>query len=357
MTRPIQQMSVSRHRRHLLTAVKLAVTLGIFGYLATTLNWASIGANLMRSDAAWLAMAELAFGTSLALAGLRWWLLLRVQGIFPQIRTACALTFVGQFFNLFLLGSVGGDAAKLVLIAKLAPEQKTHAAISILVDRMMGLAVLLLYLLALFPLQAGGLAGVSDATMLQRGLWASLVLMGLGLALLAFLPFQDLAERSEGVTGKLLGHRLFLLAVQGIRRHRRARRLTLGALGLSVVLWALVFSGGYCAALAIRLEVGWFEMITMLGVVTLASSLPISIGGHGVREGGFMLMFALYGVHAPPGFSGQKEAAIAFSILFFALWAFWGAVGGILFLLNRGSYPDRSAMVREMEEQDGELEI
>jgi uncharacterized membrane protein YbhN (UPF0104 family) len=135
---------------------------------------------------------------------------------------------------------------------------------------------------------------------------------------------------------RLIRHRWFVLTLEGVREHRQHKRKMLRVLATSVLIWLLVFAGCYCEAQAIHLKVGFVEIGTIIGVVILASSLPISIGGHGVREGAFIVMFAMYGLAPPLGYAGQQEAAVAFSVLYFALWSFWSLVGGGIFLILPG---------------------
>jgi uncharacterized membrane protein YbhN (UPF0104 family) len=97
------------------------VTISIVAYLVSTLDWRSIISNLLKSDLLWLVIAELAFCLSLILGAIRWWLLLQVQKISIPFQTAYSLTLIGQFFNMFMLGAIGGDAAKLLFVAKHAP--------------------------------------------------------------------------------------------------------------------------------------------------------------------------------------------------------------------------------------------
>jgi len=51
-------------------------------------------------------------GCATVIAAARWRMLLANQGIQLSRRRAVRLTLIGVFFNLFFLGSVGGDAAR-----------------------------------------------------------------------------------------------------------------------------------------------------------------------------------------------------------------------------------------------------
>lgn len=326
----------SRARRTLATLFRLAITGGVLAFLAATLDWRSIASNLLRSDPGWLALALFASGAAIVLTSARWWLLLKVQGIAISFRSVNTLGFVSQFFNLFLLGSLGGDAAKFLLVAQHAPLQKTRAAVSLLMDRAMGLGVVLCALLAVLPLQFEALTqSNSDAGTLYRALLLVFLLLIGVLNALAFVPFDRIADVRAGWLGRLARHRLLNLALEGFRDHLESKRLTALALVLSFAVWVLIFAGAYAAGRSIALEASFIEVTTMVGVVVIAASLPISIAGHGIREGGFILMFALLAIDAPSGFHGQREAAVAFSLLFFALSAFWGLYGGLVFLWHR----------------------
>jgi hypothetical protein len=69
-------------------------------------------------------------------------------------------------------------------------------------------------------------------------------------------------------------------------------------------------------------------------------SLPISIGGHGVREGIFVLMFAcIRHSSASTGRAARgQEPAILFSLLFFIIPVVWSLVGAVVYLTYRHEY-------------------
>ena len=53
-------------------------------------------------------------------------------------------TAIGLFFNIVVPGLTGGDLVKAVLAARDHPERKAAAMISVLVDRLIGVLVLVL---------------------------------------------------------------------------------------------------------------------------------------------------------------------------------------------------------------------
>ena len=70
--------------------------------------------------------------------GLRWWILLRTQQIFIPFWAAVRLYFLGWFYNIVMPGPVGGDLVRLWYVTK-HTDKKFNAALSVLVDRIVGL--------------------------------------------------------------------------------------------------------------------------------------------------------------------------------------------------------------------------
>jgi hypothetical protein len=79
------------------------------------------------------------FPITYLLTGLRWHLLLKAVDINVGIARAFVINMVGAFYNTFLPGSTGGDVVKAVYAAKLAPNHRTRAVMTVLIDRIIGL--------------------------------------------------------------------------------------------------------------------------------------------------------------------------------------------------------------------------
>src|SRR6266487_3456245 len=119
---------------------------------------------LRGADAGWLAAGWICYSAVEVLATVRWQMLLRVQGITLSWLRALALVMIGLFFNMFLPGLVGGDAMRLYFVFKWAPRKKAPAALSVAMDRVLGL-VAILFLTGLSVAMRFRWLGRSDATL------------------------------------------------------------------------------------------------------------------------------------------------------------------------------------------------
>ena len=68
-------------------------------------------------------LATLIAGITFPLHAWRWWLLLRAQGLTLPLAWAHSVTWIGNFYNAFLLGGLGGDAARAYYVCRDAPGQ------------------------------------------------------------------------------------------------------------------------------------------------------------------------------------------------------------------------------------------
>ena len=80
---------------------------------------------------------------AVALTFVRWYLLVRALLRF-RILDAFRLGFLGYLFNFVSVGSVGGDLFKAFFIAREQPGRRAEAVATVMVDRVVGYALVLL---------------------------------------------------------------------------------------------------------------------------------------------------------------------------------------------------------------------
>ena len=68
-------------------------------------------------------------------------------------------------------------------------------------------------------------------------------------------------------------------------------------------------------------------------MIWLLTMVPISIGGIGVRESGYIIFFGIIGL--------EKEAAVAISLTGFALTVLLSLIGGAVYLLDSNKHVEK----------------
>jgi uncharacterized protein (TIRG00374 family) len=97
-----------------------------------------------------IAQGLLCTGLALALTTERWRRFMIAQSIRLSFWITFKLTLIGSFFNFAMPGGVGGDLVKGYYIVRTAPNARLTAAVTVLMDRLIGLFVMLL--MALFAM-------------------------------------------------------------------------------------------------------------------------------------------------------------------------------------------------------------
>ncbi|HLB75150.1 MAG TPA: lysylphosphatidylglycerol synthase transmembrane domain-containing protein, partial [Sedimentisphaerales bacterium] len=129
-------------RRRVLLAVRISVVVG--GLILAAIwvfseqIWTDLKGAFARMDLWVFACVFAVFCAGELVVGLRWWLLLRTQGVFIGFWAAVRLYFLGWFYNNVMPGSVGGDLIRVWYVTK-HTEKKFEAGLSVFVDRAIGL--------------------------------------------------------------------------------------------------------------------------------------------------------------------------------------------------------------------------
>ncbi len=282
-----------------------------------------------RSDWGVLLAGVLAFGLITQIGVLRWWLLLRAQDIRVPYGTACRLTFIGFFFNNVVPGPTGGDLVKAVYIARHS-DKRAPAIVTVIVDRVVG--IIALALLAAFVL----VFKLDDPRYRELAAFIGIFLGGIAVAAMLFFSRRiRRLLRIEGLSGKLPGGGIIRKADEAILRWRDHK----GAVGVALLL---SFANQICiqglmvlfaSALHVTTSTGdalpWTAYMVVLPVAFIVSALPMLPGGWGIREAAFAVCFHYVDV--------DRNPAIALSVVNGMTMLFWSLVGGVYFLIDRGS--------------------
>ncbi|MEY4938761.1 MAG: hypothetical protein RIQ93_496 [Verrucomicrobiota bacterium] len=305
--------------------LRYGVSVGLVLLIIESVDWPQLWR--LRGQFSWsLAVGGVALaGLIYPLHALRWLLLLRAQGLALPWRWAHGVTWIAQFYNSFLLGGLGGDAARIFYLCRDAPAQKSGGLASVAIDRIMGLLMLLVFALVAFLAQApilGASAELRWVWITATGILASAV-TGLGL-LWRFGP-----ERWPGFLRARLGVKRLDVLQDLFARTRQAPRPHLTALGITAPIWLIDMAAVWLLARSVGLPLPFLETCLAVTVAYTAMALPISVGGHGVREGALIFTLGLLGL-LPDEIA--RERALLTGALVWANTMLWSLGGGMVLL-------------------------
>ena len=293
----------------LLNVLKVAISLGLVVFIFTrpeirNVDWATVLAELRLWP--WLLGLAIYF-VAIGFNVLKWQYLLRTLDLHVPFPSLYRYNLVGLFFALLPLSMVGGDIARGWDLARHTEGRAAEVAVSVLVDRLVGLAGFLLA--SVLGLAAAVLIlGRPELGWLLATLAA--VLLGFVLALAALISqrLRGLVERlfNLGPLKRFLSlYQRLSDSVQGYRNHIGALFVALGIQLLTVLTTCMV---NYLAAVATGTDapLAWVFVLTPL--TAFAPFLPSIASGLGWNQGVFYVLYvelAQLGGPNPEAFAGS----------------------------------------------------
>ncbi|MCG3180540.1 MAG: hypothetical protein BIFFINMI_02902 [Phycisphaerae bacterium] len=297
--------------------------------------------NVVRDIAWWpMAAALVIFGGVPFFAALRWRALLHVQQVRISVGVSMKLTWIGLFCNQFMPGMTGGDLVKAYYVTKHTDTSKAESAITILVDRIIGL-------LGLVLLSAVAMAIVllvpSQASRVHDLPWAWLT-PGVVVLLGGAAFYSQTIRRVMGINRLMhrLGEKHMLHRLdRAVYLYRHHKKVVAQAFGLTFLSHACLLTAVYLITRAVHLPVSPPYVVMFASLIFVASGLIPALAGLGPLEAGFVLCFAARGI-------GSQAVSLAVALVVRLQNVFWSLPGAAMMML--GSHlPSRAEMRHELE--------
>lgn len=305
----------------LILRVSVSVLLLVLLFKINNINFAELMLDIKSADKPLLAAALAIFFLIYVLCFLRWHILLKAAGIHIPLKRLLVSYSGGIFFSIFLPSTIGGDVVRTADLAAHTNRAKEVIA-TVFLDRLSGYIGLVAVVVP--ALLLGGKLIDDRMVLLSIGIIVAL-LIAILLVLFnkflyskisKFLNTPGAEKIKEMVRG--LHHEIHIF------RHRK--RVMVYNLSLSLLVQIVSPISAYLIALSLGVKINmiyFFIFMPIIGAITL---LPISIGGLGLRESSYVFYFAKVGV--------IKQLALAMSLLCFAFILFYGALGGLIYVLT-----------------------
>ncbi|MBK5269998.1 MAG: flippase-like domain-containing protein [Bacteroidia bacterium] len=281
--------SESKTSKLLKLFLKIAVSIICLWYVSGKIDFSKAGIALRNANWVYLIFALVAFVISKLVSSIRLNIYFKNIGIhLPEWQNA-KLYWLGMFYNLFLPGSISGDAYKVILLTRKynVPYKKTAAAV--LLDRFSGL------------LGLGLILAIYSIIVLNRYIYIAAIIVGvvLGILILYFILKKWLKDFLPGFLPTLM---------------------------LGIVVQALQVVCAYLIMASLNIPFRQTQYIFLFLVSSIVAVLPLTIGGLGARELVFLEGSKYFGL--------IKENSVVISILFYLITLFTSAWGLIYVFRN-----------------------
>lgn len=287
---------------------KLTITASLCVWLYTRVDFQALQEGLARLGAWPIVVGVVLHIMVVIVTASRWWMLLMHAHVGIPFSKAFPSYYLGVFSNNFLPTGFGGDTVRILHMRTLGVSMKSLVSASV-VDRTVGFVTI--FIVGMFGVLATKELPIPDHT--------KMTLLGffIGGILVAAWLLSKRGGRLIGTLEKKYRHtrmRGWLLEVLcTCYSYRNDWKRILIAMGLSASGYALVILTYYMLGSGLGLDVSIVTYTVTIPAVFIAASLPISIGGLGIREGTLVGMLVASGA--------DLHLAITLSLLY--LIVFW----------------------------------
>lgn len=225
---------------------------------------------------------------SIALGAWRWQILLQGVSITVSWFKMLRLAFLGNLTTLITPGVVAGDLLRGALIVKSSPHSKSVAALSVVVDRYIGLSSLFVISAVAFIFRPTEL--IMDQLITTLGYVVMLGAIGLPILLFVGLS-RRLGRLLVTFLPWIFGRGFGKSFLEGLHQYRRKRTTLLFCYVLSLVLqtFAILTTVPLILAMGTSLPVSVLFFFVTLGLFVL--TIPIMPLGLGVGQVAFVALF------------------------------------------------------------------
>jgi uncharacterized protein (TIRG00374 family) len=306
--------------------VVISVTLILLLFQQREMNLGDIFHQLRNSNEWWLLAGLILFTGSTFLGAIQWRMLLQARNIEIPVSKVISFYYIGLFFNNFLPGYVAGDAFRIYDITK-SSGNNSDAVSTVLLDRIIGFIVLTTLALV---------ASLVWMSLTRISTTLFLVILGifLGWLFALFIFFNVRVARKFQFLFNFFNSEKILLKAKsiywGINAFRNHKKLLLKTILISIIIQSFRVLTHYVAARAVGIDqIHPFYFFIFIPMVALAVTIPISIGGFGVREQIAVNLFCL------PGIGGVPNLIILMEFMSYLIGVICSLPGGLLFITRK----------------------
>lgn len=257
-------------------------------------------------------------GVALIFNSYRWMKILMIQKVSASFMPCFKFSVIGIFFNFIIPSSVGGDLVKAIMAATKWGEAKTKILFSAFIDRLFGLAVMMLVCIAGYFMNFKTLNELPEIKQIILIISGILLLLVVGVLVSHFVIKNNIGENLISKIKPVLNFLAELL------NHKfEVFGCVLMSLGSTLAHVLFYYSVFVFFGIPIPISILMF----CVPVGTIITALPIAPAGVGVGQAVFFYMFNVFD-------SGMGEIAFLAVTILQIMYFAWAIIGAIIFSLT-----------------------
>ncbi|MDC0476476.1 flippase-like domain-containing protein [Alphaproteobacteria bacterium] len=277
-------------RRWIIACTQIVVSMSLIGWIFLNINFQNTLRLLVTANILPLIFCIIALAALVIPAAIRWrWFVARFMPdgmVSPDLGLAIRINAINVALNQFLPSTIGGDLYRVV-IAKSLGLSLFRSAGATVADRLSAFVILIVVSGPALIITLASLGGIFLLS--QTTIW--LVLLGLtGFLPLCWGLIRKHAEKFASA---------FALFQSFWRANGLMSRVVFSSLIIQFVTLAVMIA----TAKILDIRIGVFSLFGIMAATLLASRLPISVAGWGVREGVLVSFLSAYGIAAEKAFA------------------------------------------------------
>lgn len=265
--------------------IRAVISLSVLSFILMQIDLGVLRAALLDFNLLYFGFGIVFILVQIFFLNIRWHVLVNCGRVKLPFKTNVLINLASYFANVFFIASVGSVVAKSVLPVRHGVPL-FHAMVATFFDRFMTIFALIVF----GAVGLGFLHGVVDEKILLiLGACIFFLMVGLAIAIVFI--------HSEILRPFILASRRRAKAAFSVRKFVSNFSAMFWVLGCSLCAQACFFVSVYVMSLGVTTHAhDMVVFLALLPILALISSLPISFGGWGVREGAFIYGLGLIGI-------------------------------------------------------------
>jgi uncharacterized membrane protein YbhN (UPF0104 family) len=270
-------------------ALRILVSAALLGAVLAYADVGDVAQAVRDGSWGWLVAALGLMAAAVVLGALRWWLLLEGAGIHVPARKSIRPFAMSSVLNILLPTAVAGDAVRTWVVGR-ESGRLLGAAAATVIDKLTALTCLVVVGWAAYVVDR---ESVPHSVIVAFGWLTGGLVAALALAGLAAAGVRPILHRLPERAAVMIRESWSI-----VRGWGGSPKLVGSVVALGLAYQALVVAVLVLVAKTVGVELGFALAAVSSAIVLVATLIPVSVGGLGIREGGFVLLLGQAGIGA-----------------------------------------------------------